>query len=204
MFGKKKTPQEQAKEWKQTIRTQRHMIERQSRKIEREEDRLKLKVKDMIKKGQGDACMPLVAELANSKKARSKFLKACTQLDSLIRQIDLQLAQVKVAGCFQKSTEITQMMNQMVKLPEIQATMQKLQMEMEKSGVTEEMLNDAMDTMDDTSPEDQELATKLVYNQLVSEINKAQASRNQAPLQTIPIDPSELQENPDLVKLATS
>ncbi|KAK8886973.1 Charged multivesicular body protein 3 [Tritrichomonas musculus] len=197
MFKKKVPPQEQAKQWKTTIRQQRRELEHQSRRIEREEERLKLKVKNMIKQGQGQAAMPLVTELANSKKTRSKLLKTCTQLDSLTRQIDLQMAQVKVCGCFQQSAEISHMMNQMVKLPEMQATMVQLQQEMEKANLAQEMTDDAMDAIDDTDPEDQELATKLVYNSIVSEINKTGTKQ----IEPLPVDQSEIEENPDLIKM---
>lgn len=200
MFKKKVPPQEQAKQWKTTIRQQRRQLEHQTRRIEREEERLKLKVKNMIKQGQGQASMPLVAELANSKKARSKILKTCTQLDSLMRQIDLQIAQVKVCGAFQQSAEISHMMNQMVKLPEMQATMVQLQKEMEQANLAQEMTDDAMDSLDDTDPEDQELATKLVYNSIVNEINKNGTKH----IEPIPVDQSEIDENPNLVKMVTS
>ncbi|OHS96468.1 hypothetical protein TRFO_37360 [Tritrichomonas foetus] len=92
------------------------------------------------------------------------------------------------------------MMNQVVRLPEVQATMCKLQQEMQKSGIAQEMMDDAMDAIDDTEPEDQELATKLIYNQIVGEINKAGTKQ----IEPIPIDPTEIQENPELVKLAAS
>lgn len=197
MFKKKTVPpQEQAKEWKATLRTQKRQLERQMQRIEREEERVKLKVKQMVKQGQGEASMPLVAEIVNSKKTRSHLLKTCTQLDSLARQIDLQIAQVKVCGCFKQSAEISHMMNQMVKLPEMQATMQQMQKEMEIANLTEDMINDTMDTMDDTEPEDQELAVKLVYNSLVNEINKTGNKQ----IQPIEIDQSELEQNPEVVK----
>ena len=200
MFGKKQVPpQERAKAWKTSIRTERRGIERQMRKIEREEDKIKQKVKTLMKQGHQDSVMPLIAEIANSKKARSKLLKTCTQLDSMIRQIDLQMAQVKVCGTFQKSAEVTRMMNQMVRIPEMQRTMMQLQQEMEKSGLTEEMLDETMDAMgDDTEAEDQELAVRLVYNEIAKDVSKTTGK----PIEQIPVDQEEIDENPDLVKMA--
>ncbi|KAH0792265.1 charged multivesicular body protein 3 [Histomonas meleagridis] len=200
MFGGKKlSPQERAKQWKQTIRTERRAINRQMLKIEREEEKIKQKVKLLMKQGHQDAVMPLIAEIANSKKTRSKLLKTCTQLDSMSRQIDLQMAQVKVCGTFQKSAEVTRMMNQMVKVPEMQRTMMQLQQEMEKSGLTEEMLDETMDELNgDTEAEDQELAVRLVYNEIAKDVSKTTGK----PIEQIPIDQEEIEENPDLVKMA--
>ncbi|KAH0787770.1 charged multivesicular body protein 3 [Histomonas meleagridis] len=200
MFGGKKlTPQERAKQWKTTIRSERRAINRQMLKIEREEDKIKQKVKLLMKQGHQDSVMPLIAEIANSKKTRSKLLKTCTQLDSMVRQIDLQMAQVKVCGTFQKSAEVTRMMNQMVKVPEMQRTMMQLQQEMEKSGLTEEMLDETMDELNgDTEAEDQELAVRLVYNEIAKDVSKTTGK----PIEQIPIDQEEIEENPDLVKMA--
>ena len=195
----KLSPQDRAREWKKSIRQERRGLERSMRKIEREEEKVKLKVKNLMKQGHSDAIMPLVKEIAASKKSRSKLLKTCTQLDSMVRQIDLQIAQVKVCGTFQKSAEVTKMMNQMVRLPEMQNTMMHLQQEMEKSGLMEETIDETMDMMqDDTEAEDQELAVKLVYNEIAKETSKQTGK----PIEQIPIDQEELDENPDTVKLA--
>lgn len=202
MFANKQqklSPQDRAREWKKSIRQERRGLERSMRKIEREEEKVKLKVKNLMKQGHSDAIMPLVKEIAASKKSRSKLLKTCTQLDSMVRQIDLQIAQVKVCGTFQKSAEVTKMMNQMVRLPEMQNTMMHLQQEMEKSGLMEETIDETMDMMqDDTEAEDQELAVKLVYNEIAKETSKQTGK----PIEQIPIDQEELDENPDTVKLA--
>lgn len=198
MFGKKAPPpQEQAKEWKKNIKAQRRQIERQSHKIETEEERLKLKVKTLIKQGHQDAALPIVGELVNSRKARSKMLKTCYQLDSLIRQIDLQIAQVKVCGAFKQSTEVTHMLNQMIKLPEMQHTMMQLQQEMEKSGLAGEMIDEAME-QDEEDPEDAEVAAKLIYNQIAQEVNKTSAK----PVPLIPVSQEEIEEDPKAAALA--
>lgn len=202
MFSNKQqklSPQDRAREWKKSIRSERRGIERSINKIQREEEKTKLKVKTLMKQGHSDAIMPLVKEIAASKRSRSKLLKTCYQLDSMVRQIDLQIAQVKVCGTFQKSAEVTKMMNQMVRLPEMQATMMHLQEEMMKSGVMEETIDEAMDMVqEDVEAEDQELAVKLVFNSIAAETSKQTGK----PIEQIPIEQEELEENPDTVKLA--
>ena len=200
MFGKKKLPPaEQAKEWKKEIRQQRRMIDRQIRKIEMEEDKVKLKIKTLMKQGHGDAVMPLVQGIAESKKARSKLLKTGTQLDSLIRQIDLQVAQVKVTGCFKQSAEVTHMMNQFVKLPEMQATAQRLSQEMQKAGLASEMMDEALDEVNgDVEPEDQELAVKMIFNEIAKEVTKQTGK----PIEMIPVSQEEIAADPEAAKLA--
>ena len=199
MFKKKVPPQEQAKEWKKGIRQQRRLVERQLRKIETEEDKVKARVKLLMKQGHGDSIMPLIQSIAESKKAKSKLLKTTHQLDSLIREIDLQLAQAKVMGCFQQSTEVTHMMNQMIRLPEMQATMAQMSKEMEHAGLAGEMLDDALEEVaGDVEPEDQELAVKMIYNEIAKDVQKTTGK----PIQLMPVTAEEMAADPDAVKLA--
>ena len=200
MFGKKKLPpQEQAKEWKKSIRAERRGIDRQIRKIEVEEEKVKAKVKLMMKQGHQDAVMPLVQSIAQSKRAKSKLLKTGVQLDSLVRQIDMQIAEVKVAGCFKASAEVTHMMNQLIRLPEMQATAQRLQLEMQKAGLATEMLDEALDEVNgDVEPEDQELAVKMVFNEIARDVQKQTGK----PIAMIPVSQEEIAADPEAARLA--
>ena len=146
-----------------------------------------------MKQGHADAITPLVQELVNSKKAKSKMIKTRTQLESVGRQIDIQLAQVKVCGAFQQSAEVTHMLNQLVKLPEIGQSMMTLQQEMQKAGMAAETLDDAIEMVQEDD-EDPELAVRLVFNQIATEVNQ-QAGKVKVELQ--PIQPEELEEIED-------
>jgi hypothetical protein len=93
--------------------------------------------------------------------ARSNLLKISTQLDSLVRQIDLQIAQLKVTGCFKQSAEVTHMLNQMLRLEEVQAIAQQMNMEMAQAGLVGEMVDETLDqALEQEEPEDQELAVR--------------------------------------------
>jgi charged multivesicular body protein 3 len=200
MFGKKKVPpQEQAKEWKNGIRGQKRGIERQIRHLEMEETKLKQRITSLMRQGQGDAAMVIVKSLALSRKTRSNLLKTCTQLDSLVRQVDLQITQMKVTGCFKQSAEITHMMNQMIRLPEMQQTMAQMAMEMEHAGLAGEMMNEAMDQIGPQGePEDEDLAVRLVYNEIAGEVNRTA----QKPVPLIAVDPGEVAADPAAARLA--
>ena len=81
---------------------------------------------------------------------------------------------VKVTGAFQKSTEIMKSTNQLVKLPQLSATMREMSMEMmkvrasifadeggfglcgsRKSGIMEEMMEESLDSVDDEELEEE-------------------------------------------------
>ena len=141
--------------------------------------------------------MLLVQELVHLKKAKSKLLKTRTQLESINRLIDLQIARFKVCGAFSQSAEVTQMLNQVVKLPELNATMVKLQQKMQKAGMAEEAEDDAIDMVQEDE-EDPELAQRFVFNEIAKSINQ-EAGKQKVELQ--PIAQEELDENQDLVKM---
>jgi len=198
-MSKKVPPQEQAREWKKGIRAQRRGLDRQMAKIEREENTIKVRVKTLIRQGQGDAVLPLIRGLAESKKARGQLLKTGMQLDSLVRQIDLQIAQLKITGAFQASAEVTHMLNQMVRLPEMQATMQQFAQEMQVAGMACEMMDDAMgEIADEVDPEDQDLAVRLIYNEMAADI--ARSSGKEIPL--MPVSAAEVAADPKAAALA--
>ncbi|EAY04434.1 SNF7 family protein [Trichomonas vaginalis G3] len=198
MFGKKKVdPKEQAKAWKSDLRGQVRELNKQMRHIEMEETKIQNKVKTMMKQGHGDMVEPLVKELVQSKKAKSKILKTRTQLESIERQIDLQMAQVKVCGAFSKSAEVTHALNSLVRLPELNATMMKLQGEMQKAGMIEEQMDSTMEAVQEDD-EDPELATRIAFNQIAQEIN-GQAGTTKVPLKQI--DPEELEAEPEVAAM---
>jgi charged multivesicular body protein 3 len=193
-------PEEQAKAWKKTIRTETRKIESQIRRIQTEEDRVKQRIKTLCRQGNNDASMPLVRTIVQSRRARSQLLKTTTQLGSLVRTIDLQLAELKVTGCFKQSAEITHMLNNMVKLPDVQAMVSTLGQEMMHAGIAQEMIADGLDTIGaGGDPEDEELATRLVYNEIAKEVNRTART----PVALLPVDPSELEADPRAVAISS-
>lgn len=101
----------------------------------------------------------LAKELVNSRRAKNRIHTSKAQLNSVGMQLQEQaggwilivysnLATVKIAGAMQKSTAIMQMVNRLVKLPEIQKTMADMSKEMLKAGLIEEMMEDVLETED--------------------------------------------------------
>jgi len=104
----------------------------------------------------------MAKELVQSKKAKNRFHVMHANLNSCLMTLNQQRAMLKVSKSFEQSTEILTMMNDMVKLPELNATMQRMAMEMHKSGLIEEMIDDTMEEME---PDDlEELADEEVKN----------------------------------------
>ncbi|KAG8139752.1 putative Charged multivesicular body protein [Naja naja] len=134
LFGKtpEKPPKELVNEWSLKIRKEMRVIDRQIRDIQREEEKVKRSIKDAAKKGQKDVCIVLAKEMIRSRKAVSKLYASRAHMNSVLMGMKNQLAVLRVAGSLQKSTEVMKAMQNLVKIPEIQATMRELSKEMMK------------------------------------------------------------------------
>jgi charged multivesicular body protein 3 len=56
---------------------------------------------------------------------------------------------LKITGTMKKSTEIMKLSNQLIKLPELNRTMMTMSAEMTKAGLISEMVDDAMEGLDE-------------------------------------------------------
>lgn len=64
-------------------------------------------------------------------------------------------AMLRMSGSIQKSTEVMAAMQNLIKLPEIQANMMDLSREMSKAGLIEEMMEDTFESLEDDDLEEQ-------------------------------------------------
>ncbi|KAM6961150.1 charged multivesicular body protein 3 [Aplochiton taeniatus] len=170
LFGRTqdKPPKDLINEWSLKIRKEMRVIDRQIRDIQREEEKVKRSIKDAAKKGQRDVCIILAKEMIQSKRAVSKLYASKAQMNSVLLSMKNQLALLRVAGAMQKSTEVMKAMHNLVKIPEIQATMRELSKEMMKAGIIEEMLEDTFESMEDG--EEMEEAAEEEVDKILFEI----------------------------------
>lgn len=155
------------KKWRQEIRKQSRSIQRQIHALDAEEAKVKKTIKQVAKKGDIKSSKTLAKELIRSHKHKDRLYTSKAQLNSIVLQLEQQLATLKVAGSLQKSAEVMKLVNQLARLPEISQSMQQLSMEMTKAGIMEEMISDTMDMMDD---EDIEEAAEEEVNNVLFQI----------------------------------
>jgi len=145
LFGKKQTTEEVVKKWKRELRKEDRELDKTIRSIEVEEQKLKRSIKELAKKGDKASAKVLAKEIVQSRKAKERIYKSKAQLNSVSMQLSTSLSMMKVAGVMQKSTQIMGIMNNLVKLPQINQVMMAMAREMEKSGLIEEVMDDVMD-----------------------------------------------------------
>ncbi|KAI8812076.1 Snf7-domain-containing protein [Cladochytrium replicatum] len=156
LIGKRLTPEEQVSKWRSTIRAQERQLDRQIRNLQMEEEKVKKSLKAAAKRPDARAsCVLLAKELVRSRKAKDRMYTSKAQLNSMVMQLQQMMATAKVAGTLKKSTEVMKLVNNLMKLPEIGATIQEMSKEMMKAGIIDEMIQDAIEMQDDEEIEEE-------------------------------------------------
>lgn len=182
LFGKTndRPPKDLVNEWTHKIRKEGYQIDRQIRSIQREEEKTKRMLKESAKKGEKEACRILAKEIVHSRKAINRLNASKAHLGSVQLSMKQQLANLRIAGALEKSTQVMVSMQHLVKVPEIMATMREMSKEMTKAGILEEMVDDAMgsalgDDEDLEEAADSEVE-KVLYELTAGELGKAPAA----------------------------
>ncbi|PNF21511.1 Charged multivesicular body protein 3 [Cryptotermes secundus] len=181
LFGKtqEKNPKDMVNEWSHKIRKEGYQLERQIRAIQREEDKVKRSLKEAAKKGDKGVCTILAKEVIRARKAISKINTSKAHLNSIQLQMKNQLATLRVAGSLQKSTEVMQAIQSLVRVPEVAATMRDLSKEMMRAGIIEEMMEETMDILEDQDEleeEAQEEVDKVLWELTAGQLGQAPAA----------------------------
>lgn len=79
----------------------------------------------------------------------------------LISFVFIFQATLRVAGSLQKSTEVMQAMQKLVKYPELASIMQDMSKEMMRAGIIEEMLEETMDSIEDSEELEEEAQSEV-------------------------------------------
>ena len=108
-------PKEQMKEWKKKMRGELRGVDRQITKIGREEQKVKASIKAAAKRGDNSTCKLLAKEIVRSRKAVNRLHTSKAQMNSVMMQMDQQIAQQKMVGHMSKSTDLMKAMSKLAK-----------------------------------------------------------------------------------------
>eukprot|EP01103_Thecamoeba_quadrilineata_P013555 TRINITY_DN379_c0_g1_i1.p1 TRINITY_DN379_c0_g1~~TRINITY_DN379_c0_g1_i1.p1 ORF type:complete len:213 (+),score=41.85 TRINITY_DN379_c0_g1_i1:41-679(+) len=154
LFGKPPDPLESVRKWKLELVSQNRTLEREIRAIDQEEMKTKVAIKQAIKRNDKESAKILSKEIYRSRKAKEKLYSSKVALHSVQMHLQHSMAVMRVAGCIQKSTEVTKALNQLVTLPQIGEVMRTMEAEMIKVGLVEEMIEEAT-TFEEEDTEEQ-------------------------------------------------
>lgn len=157
-------PKEQYRKCQQTLRKNKRQVDRQIQDLNNVEKKSKSLIKQAVKKNDMKSARLYAKELRNTQKVNERMHISRATLDSIEFKLNEQQQLIKLKGSLQKSTGIMQDMNQLVRLPQMSKTVQELSKELMKSGIIDEMVDDALDDMaweDEDLDENEEIDTLL-------------------------------------------
>ncbi|KHG26620.1 Vacuolar sorting-associated protein 24 -like protein [Gossypium arboreum] len=168
MLKPKPNPQQLLRDWQRKLRQECRNIERQIRDVQREEKSVQKAIREAAKRNDMGSAKALAKEIVISRKAVNRLYENKAQLNSISMHLGESVAIARTVGHLSKSAEVMKLVNNLMKAPQMAATMQEFSKEMTKAGVIEEIVNDAVDTALDS--EDIEEETEEEVDKVLSEI----------------------------------
>ena len=131
-------------------------VERDRRELEREEKKLEAEIKKAAKTGNKQAATVLAKQLINVRKQKTRTYGATSKVQAVSSATKAMGANVKLAETMATTTKTMTNMNKMMNPAQVAKTMQDFDMANTKMGMTEELMNDALDDIMTESGDEEE------------------------------------------------
>eukprot|EP00922_Rhytidocystis_sp_ex-Travisia-forbesii_P053693 GHVS01079691.1.p1 GENE.GHVS01079691.1~~GHVS01079691.1.p1 ORF type:complete len:224 (-),score=32.75 GHVS01079691.1:647-1318(-) len=219
LFGGKRTEatnnlelKEQVRTWQRRLRSEQRRIERDIRRLEQEETKVRFEIKKSAARGDQKSCQILCVEVLRSRKAKQRMLECCARMNSISMSLAQNLATVNMSHNIKSSSDVMHNMSELLKAPEVAATMGELSKEMAKMGLMEEMMQEAIDATDFDDcclgvDEEAREAVNRVMEELAINITNQLPSTGSSRLQTADLVqptqqlPQRQHEEPDVLQI---
>ncbi|GBG31490.1 Charged multivesicular body protein 2a [Hondaea fermentalgiana] len=166
-MGNRMTLQEQMRANKRVINRAVREMDRERAALEREQAKLERDIKKLAAKGEMQAVRVMAKDLVRTKQYISKFHVMRSNLQSLSLKMQTIKTQHEMGLAMGKMTKQMKRMNKKMNAASLSKMVREFEMENEKVGLTEEMMNDVMDDAFDEGDEEEEDA---IVNQVLDEI----------------------------------
>ena len=168
LFGKPVSLDQQIDKWIKELNHESRTITRSITQAERAQVGTKNQIRKMMREGGQDVNVRTLARsIVFSRKQVSKLYCTQAHLSSAIQTIRHHKVQLKMARTMKLCSDATRTMNQLISIPELRQTAINLSKEMFRAGMIEELMDDALASVDDTDEDqleedaDQEVASVL-------------------------------------------
>lgn len=116
--------------------------------MKKEEQKSLKECKKLVKEGQPSSAKILAKEIVNVRRTVDRMYATKAQLNSVIMNLQTAVSMMKMQGAISKSNDIMRSMNQLMNIPELRETMNVMSREMMKTGLIDEIMNDALSSME--------------------------------------------------------
>jgi len=139
---KEKVRRENAK-----LRTNQRQMQRGVRDMKRDEQQIKNEIKKAAKSGNMEATRILAKSLVNNRHGQNRQNQASAHLMGVQNQLRMVQANETLATSMASSSKVMASMNKQMDPYKMQKNMQQYAMENEKMSISQEMMDDAMDSV---------------------------------------------------------
>merc|ERR1712198_133955 len=176
----RETVKEQLKENEKALRKVNRDVERDRRELEREEKKLEAEIKKAAKMGNKQAATVLAKQLFNVRKQKTRTYNMNSKVQAAGSTAKAMGANVKLSQAMAETSKTMTNMNKLMNPQQVAKTMQDFDIANTKMGMTEEMMNDALDDILTESGDEEE--EDAIVSQVLDEIGiEISGKLNEAP-----------------------
>ncbi|KAL7501941.1 hypothetical protein ACHAWX_000409 [Stephanocyclus meneghinianus] len=174
IFGKEKPLKEQLRENKRMIARAIRELDRESRSLQKEEQRLTIEIKKMARDNQMKAVKIMAKDLVRTRQYIAKFIQMRSQLQGCALKLQTVKSHQAMAEAMASTAKAMSKMNKAVNVPSINKMMAEFERENMKSEMMQEMMADAIDdVMDENDEEEEDRIVGQVLDEIGIDINEA-------------------------------
>ena len=163
----KLTPEEEAKQNKRAIQKTIRQIERERTKLQNQEAKTLKQIKDLATKNQHGPAKIMSKDLVRSRQQVNMYYTFASQLRVIETQLASAQMNANMASNLSGVVNVMGRVNAQMNPQQMVNTMKDFSKEMEKMGIQQDMMADAMDMVGDG---DTDAQAEEVYNQILGEV----------------------------------
>ncbi|KAL3785029.1 hypothetical protein HJC23_007950 [Cyclotella cryptica] len=173
IFGKEKPLKEQLRENKRMITRAIRELDRETRSLQKEEQRLTIEIKKMARDNQMKAVKIMAKDLVRTRQYITKFIEMRSQLQGCALKLQTVTSHQAMAEAMSSTAKAMSKMNKAVNIPSISKMMAEFERENMKSEMMQEMMADAIDdVMDDNDEEEEDRIVGQVLDEIGIDMNE--------------------------------
>eukprot|EP00956_Cyclotella_meneghiniana_P013013 scaffold18586_cov72-Cyclotella_meneghiniana.AAC.2 len=175
MFGKEKPLKEQLRENKRTITRAIRELDRETRTLQKEEQRLTIEIKKMARENQMKAVKIMAKDLVRTRQYITKFIEMRSHLQGCALKLQTVKSHAAMAEALSSTAKAMSKMNKAVNVPSINKMMAEFERENMKAEMMQEMMGDAIDDAmaDENDEEEEDRIVAQVLDEIGVDMNES-------------------------------
>mmetsp|Transcript_16970 Transcript_16970/g.34569 ORF Transcript_16970/g.34569 Transcript_16970/m.34569 type:complete len:254 (-) Transcript_16970:245-1006(-) len=167
IFGKEKPLKEQLRENKRVITRAIRELDRETRSLQKEEQRLTIEIKKMARENQMKSVKIMAKDLVRTRTYIAKFIEMRSHLQGCALKLQTVSSHAAMAEAMSTTAAAMKKMNKAVDVPSINKMMMEFEKENAKSEMMQEIMGDAIDdVMDENGEEEEEAIVAQVLDEI--------------------------------------